>query len=257
MAVYLDLVLLLNFLVDFLLLLGTNRLSGFPAAPGRCALAAGLGSVYAAGCLLPGFRFLGNLLWRCVSLCLMALVAFGMRRDAVKRCGVFLLLSMALGGMALCLNQNNFAALVLGASGVWLLCRIAFGDGAVGREYVPVTLTHQGKTASFTALRDTGNTLRDPITGEPVLVVSGEIGEKLTGLSTQQLASPLETLAARPLPGLRLIPYHAVGNSGGLLLAMRFPGATVAEKKQTVLVAFAPEGLGKSGMYQGLTGGAL
>ena len=30
MEVYLDLVIILNFLVDFLLLLGTNRLSGFP-----------------------------------------------------------------------------------------------------------------------------------------------------------------------------------------------------------------------------------
>ena len=60
MAVYLDLVMLLNFLVDYLLLLGTNRLSGSPMTPGRCALAAVLGSVYAGACLLPGFRFLGN-----------------------------------------------------------------------------------------------------------------------------------------------------------------------------------------------------
>lgn len=257
MTVYLDLVIWLNFLVDFLLLMGTNRLSGFPAAPGRCALAAAFGSLYAAWCLLPGFRFLGNLLWRCVSLCLMAVFAFGPRRDAVKRGGVFLLLSLALGGMALCFTRQNFAALTLGAAGVWLLCRVAFGDGAVGREYVPVTLTYQGKTARFTALRDTGNTLRDPITGEPVLVVSGQIGEALTGLTQQQLAAPLETLTARPLPGLRLIPYRAVGNSGGLLLAMRFAGASIGKSRKTVLVAFAAEGLGQSKMYQGLTGGAL
>ena len=44
MAVYLDLVMLLNFLVDYLLLLGTNRLSGSPMTPGRCALAAVLGN---------------------------------------------------------------------------------------------------------------------------------------------------------------------------------------------------------------------
>lgn len=257
MTVYLDLVMMLNFLVDFLLLMGTNRLSGFPAAPGKCALAAVLGSVYAGACLLPGFRFLGNFLWRCVSLCLMAVVAFGLRQDAVKRGGVFLLLSLALGGMALCFAKQNFAALTLGAAGVWLLCRVSFGDGAVGREYVPVSLTFQGKTVHFTALRDTGNTLRDPITGEPVLVVSGEIGEKLTGLTQKQLSSPLETMTARPLPGLRLIPYHAVGNSGGLLLAMRFPGASVGNRQQTVLVAFAAEGLGQTGMYQALTGGAL
>ena len=256
MAVYLDLVVLLNFLVDFLLLLGTNRLSGFSLAPGRCALAAALGAVYAGACLLPGFRFLGNLLWRCVSLGLMAALAFGFRRDAIKRGGVFLLLSLALGGMALCFTKQNFVALVLGAAGIWLLCRVAFGDGAVGREYVPVTLNYRGTSASFTALRDTGNTLRDPITGEPVLVVSGEIGEKLTGLTQKQLSAPLETMAARPLPGLRLIPYHAVGVSGALLLAMRF-GAEVGGKRQNVLVAFAPEGIGKTGMYQGLTGGAI
>ena len=257
LTVYLDLVMLLNFLVDFLLLMGTNRLSGFPSAPGKCAAAAVMGSVYAGACLLPGFRFLGNFLWRCVSLCLMALIAFGIRRDAGKRGGVFLLLSLALGGMALCFTRQNFAALVLGAAGVWLLCRVSFGDGAVGREYVPVTLRYQGKTARFTALRDTGNTLRDPITGEPVLVVSGEIGEQLTGLTQKQLSSPLETIAARPLPGLRLIPYHAVGNKGGLLLAMRFPRAMVGNRHQSVLAAFAAEGLGQTGMYQALTGGAL
>ena len=77
MAVYLDLVILLNFLVDFLLLLGTNRLSGFPSAPGRCALAAAFGRIYAGVCLLPGLRFLGNLLWRSVTMCLMAWIAFG------------------------------------------------------------------------------------------------------------------------------------------------------------------------------------
>ena len=127
----------------------------------------------------------------------------------------------------------------------------------MGREFVPVTLTYQGKTASFTALRDTGNSLRDPITGEPVLVVAGEIGEALTGLTRKQLSSPLETMAARPLPGLRLIPYHAVGSSGGMLLAMRFPGAVVGKKEQTVLAAFAAEGLNYTGMYQALTGGAI
>ena len=257
LTVFLDLVMLLNFLVDFLLLLGTNRLSGFPAAVGRCALAAAFGSLYAAGCLLPGFRFLGNLLWRCVSLCLMALIAFGLSRDAVKRGGVFLLLSLSLGGMALCFSRQNFGALALGAAGIWLLCRISFGDGPVGREYVPVTLTHRGKTVRFTALRDTGNTLRDPITGEPVLVVSSQIGRQLTGLTEAQLAAPLETLASRRMPGLRLVPYRAVGTAGGLMLAMRFPDAAIGSRKQSILVGFAPEGLGQTGMYQALTGGAL
>lgn len=245
MEIYLDLVVILNFLVDFLLLMGTNRLSGFPADPGRCALAAAFGGIYSGVCLLRGFHFLGNPLWRTVSLVLLSGIGFGFSRGAVKRGGVFLLLSMALGGMAMNLGRGSFPALVLAAGGVWLLCRVAFGDRVGGREYVPVTLTYSGSSVSFVALRDTGNTLRDPISGEQVLVVAGDIGEALTGLTRDQFRSPLETLAKRPIPGLRLIPYRAVGRSGGMLLGLRFENVKIGSRRQSAIVAFAPEGLGK------------
>lgn len=256
MEIYLDLVMLLNFLVDFLLLLGTNRLSGFPASPGRCALGALLGALYSGVCLMRGFHFLGNLLWRLVSLSLMAAVAFGCDRSAIKRGGVFLLLSMAMGGIALSAGRGEFTALVLCAGGLWLLCRVAFGGSVGGREYVPVVLTWGENTASVIALRDSGNTLRDPITGEQVLVLSAGVAEKLTGLTEQQLRKPLETLAQRPIPGLRLVPYRAVG-SGGMLLALRFDKVKIGSREQSAVVAFAPEGLGKGELHQALTGGAL
>ena len=98
MRIYLDLLILLNFLVDALLILGTNRLSGFPTDGKRVVLAAALGGVYSGACMLSGFRFLGNILWRLVSLGGMSAVAFGWNRSTLKRCCVFILLSMALGG---------------------------------------------------------------------------------------------------------------------------------------------------------------
>jgi len=257
LEIYLDLVILLNFLVDFLLLLGTNRLSGFPAEPGRCALAAILGALYSGGCMFPEFRFLGNLLWRCVFLCLMAVLAFGWNRSTVKRTGIFLLLSMALGGIALSLGRGDLSALVLAAIVVWLLCHVCFGNGSSGQEYVPVTITYGGKTVRLLALRDTGNTLRDPITGEQVLILSDTAAWQLTGLTPEALKSPLETLTKRPLPGLRLIPYRAVGQDHAMLLAMRFDHVKIGSREQKALVAFAPEGLGKGSMYQALAGGTL
>ncbi|MGN0977076.1 MAG: sigma-E processing peptidase SpoIIGA [Faecousia sp.] len=257
MTVYLDLVVILNFLVDFLLLLGTNRLAGFPLAAKRCALAATLGAVYAAGCMVPTLRFLGNALWRTVSLVLMAVIAFGCSRSAVKRGGVFVLLSMALGGIALSFGRGNVLSLVLCAGGIWLLCRVAFGETVGGREYIPVTLTYGDNTVSLTALKDSGNTLRDPITGEQVLVIAGDVARKLTGLSQEDLRYPLETLARRPIPGLRLIPYHSVGNRCGMLLGLRFENVKFGSRTQSAVVAFAPEGLGRGEVYQALTGGAL
>ncbi len=257
MEVYLDLVMILNFFVDFLLLLGTNRLSGFPQGAKRCALGALLGAVYSGGCMLPEFRFLGNLFWRIVSLCLMAVFAFGWNRSLWKRGGTFVILSMALGGIALCFGRGDFVALMLAACLIYPICRLAFGETIGGQEYIPITLRYGGQSADFIALRDSGNTLRDPVTGEQVLIVSGEIARKLTGLTQDQLQKPLETLALHPIPGLRLIPYRAVGQGGSMLLALRFEDVKIDSQVQSAIVAFAPEGLGSGQMFQALTGGAV
>lgn len=256
MRVYLDLAVLLNFLVDLMLLLGTNRLAGFPENWRRSLIAAALGGLYSGACLLPGFHFLGNMLWRLVSLVGISVIAFGWDPSALKRCGVFLLLTMALGGAAAGLNRNNIPTLLLAAGSIWLLCRTVF-TGGTAQEYVPIELTYGEKHIMLTALRDTGNTLRDPISGEQVLVISPEAALRLTGLSREQLAAPLETLSRRPVPGLRLIPYRAVGQGGGFLLGMRVPQVKIGPRKQSAVVAFAAEGFGREAGFQALTGGTL
>lgn len=257
MTVYLDLVILLNFLVDFLLLMGTNRLAGFPVELRRSAAGALLGGLYSGMCMLPSFRFMGSMLWRLVSLVLMAALGFGWNRSTLKRCGVFVLLSMALGGIAVSVGRVDFPALILSAGGMWLLCSLAFGDTVGGREYVPIEIRRADKFVSLIALRDSGNTLRDPITGEQVLVIDSVSAGILTGLTGSQLRTPLETLAARPIPGLRLIPYRAVGQNGGMLLGMRFEDVKIGHRMQSAIVAFAAEGLGEGSMYQALVGGAI
>ena len=255
MAVYLDLVMVLNFMVDFLLLLGTNRLSGFPAEVWRCSAGALIGSVYSGACLLPGFRFLGNFLWRWISLSMIGMISFGWDRSALKRSGVFVLLTMSMGGIALSLGRGDVLSLVFCALVCLLLSMVCFGGRIGGREYVPLRIVHDDRTANLVALKDTGNTLRDPVTGEQVMVISPEIARRLTGLTLEQLRHPLETLMQPPVPGLRLIPYRSVGKAGGFLLAKRFEEVTIGEKTQSALVAFAAEGLGTGEIYQALTGG--
>ena len=255
MGVYLDLVVILNFLVDFLLLLGTNRLAGYPNGIKRCLTAAGLGGVYAGACFLPGFHFLGNGFWRVVCLLGMGAIAFGWNRSGLQRGAVFLLLSMALGGIATGLNGKGFWTLAGAAAGIGLLCRMGFRGGQ--KEYVPIELRWKDRQMSLIALRDTGNNLRDPITGEQVLVAGADVAEKLLGLTAHQLAHPVETLASGQVPGVRLIPYHAVGQPGGLLVALRFQGAKIGNTYADPLVAFAPEVLARGEVYQMLTGGVI
>lgn len=254
MTVYLDGVILLNFLVDFLLLLAAGRLCGFPVKIGKAVAGGALGGVYAAFCLLPGFAFLGNLLWRTVSLLAMAVVAYGFSLSALRRGLIFVFLCLALGGAVMGIGKGGIFGIVSAAGVLCLLCCIGFRGRLGGTTYLPVEL-HYGKNClKLTALQDTGNTLRDPVTGQQVLVIEADAAQKLTGLTLRQLQSPVESVST--IPGLRLIPYHSIGGCG-FMLALRLQDVKIGSWQGSTLVAFAPEGLNREGAYQALTGGAL
>lgn len=240
------------FAVDGLLLAGTRRLTEGSGSFGATVLGAGLGAVYGGACLLPQLQFLGGTVWRLVSLALMGLTAFGLTPGGLRRTALFMVLNMAAGGLALALGGEK--TMLAAAVVVCLLCLLGLRGRPGG--CVPVVLRWGTRQARLTALRDTGNTLRDPVTGERVLVVSGQVAGSLLGLSAQQLAAPVETMTQVRLPGLRLIPYRAVGGQG-LLLAIRMADVQIGSRRGSAVVAFAPSGLDGNGTFQALTGGTV
>lgn len=245
MVIYLDAFMGLNFLVDLCLMVGVNRLSGHPPGLKRAAAAAALGGGYAGACLVPGFAFLGGGLWRAVSLALMGWTAFGADRSGWQRSMLFVLLSMALGGLALTMAAGGMG-LVFSAGALALLGRM--GLRGQGRSFVPVEVTYGTRTVKLRALVDTGNTLCDPVTGEPVTVLCPEVGLRL-GLPAEVMSDPVGAM----MPGLRLIPARTVGG-GGLLAAVRCEQVVIDGRAAGRMVAFARENFG-NGEYQALTGG--
>lgn len=188
---------------------------------------------------------------------IMAVIAFGFRRRTVYRGAVFVLLSMALGGAASVLGRGGISGLVLSGLCIAGMCMLGLRRVAGKEEYVCVELTHGGKTVTLTALRDTGNTLVDPITGSPVLIVGADAAEELLCLSPKQLADPVGTLASGAVPGLRLIPYRAVGSPSGLLLAAKLERVIINGEPAGRIVAFAPQQIGSKEKFQALTGGMV
>jgi stage II sporulation protein GA (sporulation sigma-E factor processing peptidase) len=256
-VIYADLVILLNFLVDFFLLAGTNRLAGYGVNWKRSALAAAIGSIYAGACLFPQLSFLGNTLWRLVSLGIMSAVCFGWNFSAFRRGILFSLLSMALGGVALGLNKGGFLGLILSSAALWAMCHFGFRGKAGQAEYVAVEITCRGKTHRLTALRDTGNNLCDPVTGQRVLIVGADVAWDILGLTAAQLQDPIVTMSQGGIPGLRLIPYRTVGKPRGMLLAAKVDKVVIDGSMAGNIVAFAPEMFRGERTYQALTGGAL
>lgn len=255
MEVYLDLVILMNFGVDLLLLLASSCLSGRPFNIKKVLRAATLGGVYAGVCLLPGCTFLSGVFWRIVSLIAMALLAFGWNRQTVEQGAIFVFLSLALGGMVVLLGRGGITSVLLSALLLAMLCFVGFQKGRGKREYVSVEIQHKEKRVCMTALCDTGNTLRDPVSGLPVLVVDAAAAYRLLGLEEAALRQPIETISRGIYPGLRLIPYSAVGQTAGMMLGLRvdqlrFNGICVEQ-----IVAFAPQRIGRGEVYEALAGG--
>lgn len=243
------------FLIQYLLILGTNKLFGWPLQLCRSALAAGIGSVYAVGCMLPGYWHLGKPHWWMLCYLTMAAMAFGIGRRALLSTVVFLVINLSLTCLALGIGKGGTWSLLscLAVS----ICGWALSFMERKRKgLIPLTVTYGGKTVCLTALMDTGNALRDPISGKRVIVVDQDVAMELLGLGRQALELPLQTLEAEKIPGLRLIPYHSIGCPSGMLLGLKMDEVKIGGETVDQIIAFAPQRIGSGKGFEALAGGA-
>ncbi len=126
-----------------------------------------------------------------------------------------------------------------------------------------VTVSLQGRRLRLRSLHDTGNTLRDPVSGQPVLVLEQEaLGAVAAPRGRDHCHGPAagEKMARlhRLDGGCRwsLLPFCAVGTAAGLLLAVRSDYVKVGGiTYPRVLLALTPGPVSDGGGYQALWGG--
>ena len=271
--VYIDSLFLLNFIIDYLLLLAAGKICVLGLRRGRLALGAAFGAGYAAlAVLLP--RFFAMAVVKLLAGAALPLIAFGAGRRAIRAVAVFFAVSAAFGGAV-------YAACSLGGvtprAGLYVpvsmrvlllsfaLCYGAFTlvfrrSGRRGEQTIrSVRVTLAGRAAEFAALCDTGNELTDPVTGEGVLVAeAGALSPLLDAGGAALLgADPLEGftgLSQRPeLRGrLRLLPCSCVTGADSLLLMFRPDEVRVDGRKSGVCVAVSRTALSSEGIYQAL-----
>ncbi len=116
-------------------------------------------------------------------------------------------------------------------------------------------LTLLGRSAVFFALRDTGNTLCDPVTGLHVLIAERRALAPLfpDGLPPPETDAATALRALAPWPELqrrcRLVPYRAVG-AEGLLLCLRPDGLWLDGREEALLVGLSPTRFCDTGEYE-------
>ncbi len=250
MQAYVLLAIGFRYFVDCLLFMGVNKLSGVYANPFRSILGATAAALYAVCCFIPALSFLNSLWCHILSFLLICCAAFGVGKEAFGKWLLYCLIKGALGCLAAELGAvTNFcSAAVLCGVCIWAV-------RGRGRKYLSVELQYGENRVEVQALYDTGNLLRDPVTGKPVLIVDAWVARELTGLSQSQLEKPVDAMGS--IPGLRLIPYHTIANAQGFLLALRIKNARIGKWQGSSLVAFAPRKLDEKGRFQALIGGIL
>ena len=282
-VVYVDSVFLLNGLMDYLLCLVTARLAGIPLRRRRYFLAALAGGSYAVAVFLPGCGFLATWPAKLAAGVLMALVAFGGEQYLLRLTLLLFVLSCGLAGAVLGLSlltgstlprvngifytDVNGKVLLAASAAAYLMVTVVFQAAArhgVRGERLTVRISIGGQITELIALWDSGNGLRDPAGGQPVLVTAPGSLDAVLPEGVRRLLTPdllrfpadlLEPLRqAAPELRPRLIPYRAVGTSTGLLLVIQTDWVEICGTRYAgVAAALSPTVLGTG--YAALWGG--
>lgn len=250
MGKYFILAILLRAVVDCLILIVSLRLSKRQAPWWRVLLATLVAGAWSAFAALE-HPFFKTGLWFLLGMIAVCFAAFGLQRGCLRTGLLYILMQIAMWGIA---SEGEKISGIFWALVLWSVWVYGFWYGK-REKLLPVELSCNGKSAKLQGLVDTGNQLRDPITGRAVLVVGADVADQLIGLSRQQLLEPVESIGS--VPGLRLIPYQTVGQSGGLMLATQIKDAKIGDWKGSALVAFSPRVLDEQGRYQALIGGMM
>lgn len=255
--VYADLYFLVNASMDLLCLMITAALLHRGLQRWRALLASAIGGGYALAALLLGLGGVLGLacdLLAVTGICTVALYERGMRPWRLLQCAAAdALVSMLLGGIMTVLftwlNRLNLPLEALRGDGLsaWIFALFAAVSGILtlkggrffGRanrtESATLEVTLLGKRLLLRAMVDSGNLLRDPVSGRGVIVVERT---RLEGLLPRELLEGNEWMKHPDLASrVRLIPTQTATGEG-MLLGIRPDRLRITDRDGTETVEY-------------------
>ena len=254
-VVYADIYFLINFSMDFLCLFLCAKLLATPFFIGRALISAALGGLYAILALFLDLSPLPSLLVDlsvCALLCAVAFFRRGQARLSLISTPVFLAVSMLLGGVMTALfyllNRLELPlseiepdglsawgfAILAAISGLITYLSERFFRRRTAAKRATLVVTLFGRTATIPALCDSGNLLRDPLSGKCCIVVDADACRALLPPLLYEAAkrgkTPPPDLPGELLARIRLIPTHTATGEA-LLIALRVDDIKICTDK--------------------------
>lgn len=288
MTVYLDIVILENIIMNYIILYATGSISKNEISIKRIILSSCLGSAYAVTTYLSIIQGVLNTILKLLLSIAMVYIAFRPKNYKLmfKNLLLFYLTSFALGGCAFFLLYYIRPQDVLIRNGVLvgtypikiallggiigaIIITIAFKikKGKISKEdmFYELKIFFKEKHIKVKAMLDTGNLLKDPITGIPVIIV--EKNEMIEILSEDIINSLDEVLQGKKsdfieaeyVSRFRVIPFSSLGKQNGMLLGFRPDKVSIhiesqVIEKSNIIIGIYEKSLTRNATYTALIG---
>ncbi len=277
-TIYADVLFLINFIINYLVLFTTSQIKTLQLKRLRLLLSALLGALYSFVLFFPKLALFTSLTAKAAISSLMVFAAFG-KDDFLKNYLSFILVSVIFGGAVFTLalfdnsgfiETNNMAYYIHADTGVIAAaCIITYfsvflifrrSASRSDRKTHKIVIKNKNREVSFTALHDTGNSLRAPHTNARVVIcdyqtVQAVFSDEIQSVfkESPSVSFPLLLDKLSCFDKFSLVPYKTIGTSFSLLLAYR-PDTVLLDGIlcQDALIGISEVAVSDGGVYSAL-----
>lgn len=287
MKIYLDIVFLENFIMNYIIIFSTAIISKSKISNFRISLASMVASLYSIFNYFYQFQKIQNILIKIIISLLIVLFVFNSNKMkiVVKQLLLFYLVSFTFGGITFMLlfliNPSNIImkdGILVGTYPV----KITIFGGIVGFFIISgvslmikdrlraksmlcdLEIFYQGKNKKLKTMIDTGNLLKEPISQSDVIIVEKNslIGivpsEILDNIDSISLGKWIDSVNNIHSYKFKLIPFSSLGNDNGLLIGFKPDYIKIIDDEEyvrnDVIIGIYNGKLCKSNLYTSLIG---
>lgn len=256
MVIYFDIVLLINLLMNFLILLFVAIVLKLKINLVKIFAGAMIGCLFLFSIIIPYLKIFQSLTFKLILSMAMILLSFRPHcfKDFIKILGFFYLISFMVGGGAFALfyfynlkdTVSGRMLLINNISVPWWILLISSFMLFLFFKYfwpllfrmlskdillVPMKVDFGTRSLEITALIDTGNDLRDPVSDYPVVIVEFNAVKDLFSKDLQSILMKGTEVNLQDMSELisetkwatrfRVIPFESIGKSKGMMIGFK------------------------------------
>lgn len=293
MTIYIDVVLIENLIMNYIILLATGLILKIKIKHIRLIIGSLLGAIYTIIGYIGILEIYSSFILKIILSIMIVYIAYYPQtlKKMWKELLFFYLTSFVFGGVAfsliyivkpqeiimkngLFLGTYPLKTVILGAIVAFVIIITAFKiiKSKISKKDLicEITVEIEGKKIITKALIDTGNMLKEPITNTPVVVIERtllydvipkEILNHLEEIIGGDFKEIPEEIKNKYVSKLKLIPYSSLGKQNGMLLGIKAKKLIIVKgeekekiEKENIILGIYDKSLTKKGEYRAIIG---